>query len=314
MANPMPGFARPRVGELTRVLGGDCHSFQGESAPGKSYSWIKMAQPNLQGLRLALLDGNGISVLRSDDDSASPPTVPDQFLTTIKVKAARFMGNGQAEAIKLTPFCNPFIGGRGTGKSTVVHALRLGLHHDSDLSQLGSDSEANRRFDQFRKVPADRNDDGGLRTDSEVLVELVRFGEVYRIRWRQGIRDRTVERRRTDDTWEPSGAISDPLFPIRLLSQGQIAEMAGRGRIALLGLIDEAAGIAELKRTLQDEENNYRALVGNLREIDQQNRSAGALGPCPSVASASKGASANRGNGPDYHAIAGDARQHSVHR
>ena len=267
---PMPGSAQPMAFELTRVLGSDCHSFRGESAPGKSYSWIKMAEPNLQGLRLALLDGNGVSVWRSDDEKAAPPTLPDHFLTSIKVKAAQFMGNGQAEVIKLTPFCNAFIGGRGTGKSTVVHALRLSLQRDSDLSKLGKDSEANRQFDQFRKVPANRDDDGGLREDSEILVELIRFGEVYRIRWQQDTRDRIVERRRADGAWELSGAVSEERFPIRLLSQGQIAEMAGRGRIALLGLIDEAAGIAELKRALEDEENSYRALAGKLREIDRK--------------------------------------------
>ena len=270
MSNPVPGFAQTRAVELTRVLGSDCHSLRGESAPGKSYSWIKMAEPNLQGLRLALMDGNGFSVLRSDDKKAGLPKPPDHFVTRIKVKAARFMGNREAEVIELTPFCNAFIGGRGTGKSTVVHALRLSLQRGSELRNLGEGSEANRRFDQFRKVPANRNDEGGLRKESEVLVELIRFGEVYRIRWQQDTCGCTVERRRADDTWELSGAISEERFPIRLLSQGQIAEMAGPGRSALLGLIDEAAGIAGLKRALEDEENSYRALAGQLREIDRK--------------------------------------------
>ena len=267
MSNAIPTCAKPEACELARVLGSDCHSFQGAMAPGSRYSWVKMADPTLEGLWLALLDGNGVSIWRSDDDEAEPPKPPEHFVTKIEVDGARYMGNGNPEVIELTPLCNALIGGRGTGKSTVVHALRLAYRRHEDLGALGVDAEPARRFRQFREVAAKREDEGGLREDAEIRVELMRDGETYRLRWRQDDLDDAVERRCSDGTWEParSGAISAERFPIRLLSQGQIAEMAGAGRKALLDVIDEAAGVSELKRALKEEEERYRALWAELR-------------------------------------------------
>ena len=44
------------------VLGSDCHSFYGDKAPGKRFTWIKMETPSLEGLRLALMDGARFSI------------------------------------------------------------------------------------------------------------------------------------------------------------------------------------------------------------------------------------------------------------
>ena len=272
MSNAMPACATPEGCELAQVLGSDCHSFQGAKAPGGQYSWVKMADPTLEGLRLALLDGNGVSIWRSDDAQAEPPESPEHFVTRIEIDAARFMGNGSPEVIELTPLCNALIGGRGTGKSTVVHALRLAYRRDADLSALGAESEPASRFRQFREVATEHDDDGGLRGGSEIRVEVMRDGEAYRLRWRQDGHGDAVEQRLPDDTWEParSAAISAERFPIRLLSQGQIAEMAGTGRKALLDVIDEAAGISELKRVLDEEQQRYRALWVDLRAMKRK--------------------------------------------
>ena len=279
MSNPVPACVERQASKLARVLGSDCHSFQGTTAPGERYSWVKMADPTLEGLRLSLLDGNGVSIRRSDDDHPEPPEPPEHFITRIEVETARFMGNGHPEVIKFTPLCNALIGGRGTGKSTVVHALRLGFRRHEDLSALGENSEPARRFRQFREVAAKRDDEGALRRESEIRVELIRADEAYRLRWRRDGQGNSVERKSPDGEWEQarSGAITAERFPIRLLSQGQIAEMAGRGRKALLDVIDEAAGISELKRVLQEKKERYRALRADLRAMDRKLETRAAL-------------------------------------
>ena len=272
MNKAVPTCVGQQARGLARVLGSDCHSFQGANSPGSRFSWVKMADPTWEGLRLALLDGNDISIRRSDVDQAGPPEPPEHFITKIEVEAARYMGNDHPASIGLTPLYNALIGGRGTGKSTLVHALRLGFRRDDDLAALGVDSEPRLRFGQFRRVAAGRDGEGGLRQASEIRVELVRDGEAYRLRWRQDGEGNAVERKAPDGTWEPaaSGAITAERFPIRLLSQGQIAEMAGKGRKALLDIIDEAAGISELKRAFQDEAEKYRALRAELRAMDRR--------------------------------------------
>ncbi len=272
MGNPVPECVRRQADGLAQVLGSDCHSFRGPRAPGSRYSWVKMARPTCEGLRLALLDGNDVSIRRSDVDQTEPPEPPERFITRIEVEAARYMGNDNPVSIELTPFYNALIGGRGTGKSTLVHAIRLGFRRDDDLAALGKDSEPRLRFEQFRKVAAGREGEGGLRQASEVRVELVRDGEAYRLRWRQDGEGNAVERKAPGGTWEraPSSAITAQRFPVRMLSQGQIAEMSGSGRQALLDVIDEAAGISDLKRAAEDEAERYRALRSDVRAMDRK--------------------------------------------
>ena len=148
---PLPGGVKRKAEFLTRVLGSDCHSFQGDRAPGSRYTWIKMAKPTLEGLRLALLDGNGISVRRSDEGEFEPFQTPANFMESVEVKTARYMGNGEPERLEFAPFYNALIGGRGSGKSTIVHALRLACRRDSELRRLGEMAVPKRQFDSFSK-------------------------------------------------------------------------------------------------------------------------------------------------------------------
>ena len=146
VSTPVPTCAESQTRELARVLGSDCHSFQGSTTPGERYSWVKMADPTVEGLRLALVDGNGVSIKRSDGGQVAPPKPPKQFITRIEIRAARYLGMDSPFEIRLTPLYNALIGGRGTGKSTVVHALRLGFRRDEDLGALAADSEPALRF------------------------------------------------------------------------------------------------------------------------------------------------------------------------
>ena len=51
--------SKPQVGrKLSQVWGADSHSFD---SIGQRFTWVKMTKPNLEGLRLALLDGEGLS-------------------------------------------------------------------------------------------------------------------------------------------------------------------------------------------------------------------------------------------------------------
>ncbi len=254
----------------TEVLGSDCHSFQSSKPVDSHYTWVKMAKPSLEGLRLALLDGAGISVRRSDEGKFEPFKTPAHFVTAIEVETARFMGNGRPERLELTPFYNALIGGRGTGKSTVVQAVRLAYRRDQELMRLQNDTEIRRGFERFAKVVKGRTGDGALRENTEIRIELVREGEAHRLRWRQDGKGRVVEERDGSGQWQTSEseAINPERFPIRLLSQGQIAEMAGENRQALLNIIDEAADVEKLHRALNEEKRAYFSQRAKLRELE----------------------------------------------
>ena len=267
---PLPKHVEKQAQRLTRVLGSDCHSFQGQAIPGPRHTWVKMSNPSLEGLRLALLDGNEISIRRSDEGTFEPFQTPAHFITGIKIDSARYMGNGEPETLALTPYFNALIGGRGTGKSTIVQALRLAYRRDSELERLGTNTEPYRRFRRFAASVNGREGDGALREDTEIRVEMMRDGVFQRLCWRLDGKGVVVEEQTENGEWCASGsqAVSAERFPIRLFSQGQVAAMAGEGRQALLDVIDEAAGVAALNRSFEEAKRSYFSQRAKLREID----------------------------------------------
>lgn len=264
---------------LASVVGSDCHSFRGAAVPGSRFTWIKMATPSLAGLRLALLDGQGVSVRRGDDgDDFKPLKKPEHFIESIEVQDARFMGRGKPVVLACNPYFNALIGGRGTGKSTVVHALRLAYRREKELP---GGSEAGQTFSRFSKVAKSRVDEGGLRPETQIRIQVSRDGTSYRLIWRQDGQGHVVEE--WDDTaaaFRPSSsqAISERRFPIRLFSQGQIAALAGDSQQALLKVIDDAAGTGTQQAAFDEAKRAFFATRAQMRELDGRLRARDALG------------------------------------
>ena len=253
-----------------RVFGSDCHSFQGDAVPGSRYTWVKMAQPSLEGLRLALLDGQDISIKRSDDArSFSPFKKPEHFIESIEIGNAQWMGRGAHPAhLAFNPYFNALVGGRGTGKSTVIHALRLAYKRKQELE---SDSEAGLTFSRFNKVAKGRGDQGGLRADTRIALTLNRDGLRHRLLWQKDGSEFAVED--WDDVandFKPSASqsVSGQRFPVRLFSQGQIAALAGDSQQSLLKVIDEAAGTVSAQAAFDEAKREFFATRAKLRELD----------------------------------------------
>ena len=269
-ALPVPACVQKESDRAAKVLGSDCHSFQGRGVPGSRFTWIKMASATLEGLRLALLDGNGVSVRRSDEGAFEPFETPTHFVTGIQIDSARFMGNSSPERLDFTPYYNALIGGRGTGKSTVLHAMRMAYRRDEELRRLGEKTEPYRQFTSFAETAKGRDGDGALRDNTEIRIDLIRDGTVHRLRWERGGRGAVVEEQDGNGEWRASAsqAVTAERFPVRLFSQGQIAAMAGEGRQALLDVIDEAAEVGDLHRGFEEAKRTYFSQRARLRELD----------------------------------------------
>jgi hypothetical protein len=131
----------------TEIVGSDAHHLAGTTGqqyPGSRFTWVKMGTPGIEGLRLALLDGP-LSVLRSDATDATtgnPNDHAEMVIESIEISQARYIGRSQPYVLRLNPWMNAIIGGRGTGKSTVVEFLRLALRRVDELPKaLGDDFE-----------------------------------------------------------------------------------------------------------------------------------------------------------------------------
>lgn len=263
--NSPPENIKREVGRLSYVLGSDCHSFRGEFVPGSRYTWVKMASPSLEGLRLALLDK--VSLHRSDEGLFNPGKIPKHTISSIEVSKARVMGNTNPARIDCSPFFNAIVGGRGTGKSTLVHALRLATGRDEELSKIAPESELRKQFDAFRQVVRTRDGQGALRPETEISVVWLAEDTRLRLIWRAD-NSRLVEEQR-DGQWvrSESQTVNAARFPIRILSQGQIAALAGSGR-ALLTIIDEAAAIEPLRQAFEQEKNDLLVMRARLRGLE----------------------------------------------
>ena len=269
-----PGVYIQRGLSWAEVLGSDSHhpaGGTGDRFPGSHYTWVKMAEPSLEGLRLALLDGEGFSIRRSDSpEPFSPQSLPTHHIESIEIADARFMGRGQSTKLSFSPWLNALVGGRGTGKSTVVHALRLSARRERDVEKLDERSRPRLTFERFNRVPSTRKDEGGLTSSTRTEWTVMRDGSRHRVHWRRDGTGTVVEDDSGDHDWAPSPnqTVTPRRFPIRIFSQGEIAELAGDNQAALLRVIDDAAGVSVLRGKFDAARDAYLASRARIRELD----------------------------------------------
>jgi len=106
---------------------------------GKYYTWIKWAEPTAEAIRQACL-------ARESRISQEDPELPEIFIESIDVTNSKFLGSFK---IDFNQQYNALIGGRGTGKSTVLEYLRWCL---SDQTSATLDSEELSVIDKRRKA------------------------------------------------------------------------------------------------------------------------------------------------------------------
>ena len=271
-----PGLYRQRNLTWAEVLGSDSHhpaGGTGERFPGSHYTWVKMAEPSLEGLRLALLDGEGFSIRRSDQPEPFDPfALPKHHIEAIEISDARYMGRGEPTKLQFSPWLNALVGGRGTGKSTVIYALRLASRRERELEKLGENSSPRLTFKRFNRTPTNRMEEGGLTDNTSIQWVVMRDRVRHRVHWRKDDTGTAVEEESDSGAWTQSSAqsVSPGRFPVRLFSQGQIAELAGENQQALLQVIDEAAGVAPLDGNLDKARNEYYAVQAKIRELDSK--------------------------------------------
>lgn len=96
-----------------------------------SYTWVKWVRPTAEALRQACL-------ARSSRISQTKPGMPVVQITRIDVSNSKFLG---PVSVELNPQYNAFIGGRGTGKSSILEYIRWALC-DQPPSSLDEDDGA----------------------------------------------------------------------------------------------------------------------------------------------------------------------------
>ncbi|MCB1768177.1 MAG: histidinol phosphatase [Candidatus Competibacteraceae bacterium] len=249
------------VDRLAKVAGSDAHK---PDDIGRYFSWLKMSRPSIEGLRLALLDHE----FCVKNQSENPNHLPDIFLSKLTIKAMRHCGriSGQPFVTQLHSHFNSVIGGRGTGKSTLLESIRIVSRRDQNLA-----TEAPRVKDELDKFMKLSQNKGVMLNDTEILLELHRRGKNYQLRWRfdgQG----TVLEEEVNSVWQEieTGDLKER-FPISIFSQKQINELASNPR-GLLEIVDRSPEVdrAEWKSRWESAKSQFLQLRELRRELLRQ--------------------------------------------
>ncbi len=193
---------------------------------GSRYTWLKMETPSTEGLRLAFLDPE--SRLRRMADG--PPRGGHPVIRSLRIEHTDFIDD---VTVEFTPWLNALIGGRGSGKSTVIECLRHGLDraHAADLGGDGSAAcKASRGLLKSKEDRDHGQTEGILLPGHKVTVEVTVSGSHYRI-----VRSADGE---VVEAASGLGLAQDDietrsLIAPRILSRRQIAEVAETPRAQL---------------------------------------------------------------------------------
>lgn len=264
------GFAKPQSYtnqkiSWTEVLGSDAHhpsGTTGQRYPGSHFTWVKMGNPSIEGLRLAILDGS-LSVRRSDQEAGNPNEHAPLTLESIEINQARYLGRSRVFNLGLNPWLNAIIGGRGTGKSTSIEFLRIALRRQDELPD-----ELKSEFEKYGRVYLNRGDAGLLTDAASIRVVYRKNGSRFSIQWNPA-GDREPIEQEDDGEWHPAEGDIKQRFPVRIYSQKQIFQLA-KTPLALLRVVDEAPEVDRSSWTERwnTEEARFLSLRAKAREMD----------------------------------------------
>jgi len=227
------------------VTGSDQHYPDGQlelghKFPGSHYTWIKMETPSWEELHQALL-AHEVCVL--DHTEIDPNTHPDIFLRSLMVQSMTHCGvtpGGGPLTLQFNPFFNAIIGGRGSGKSTILESIRIASRREDELQDMEMSKIAT-ELSEFMRLSTD---DGVMEPDTVLMLDVHRRGVEYRITWRQDSPP-TLEQWKSDGwnggEWQvcPIEGDIQERFPLDIYSQKQIYTLASDPK-GLLAIIDRS--------------------------------------------------------------------------
>lgn len=235
-SSPLNGYINLGM-NLPEVLGSDAHH---PNKVGRSYTWVKMGTPSIEGLKLALLDGRD-SIKRSDQHPDSPNIYSDNRLTSIVINKTKYCGRNGQFRIDLHPWLNCIIGGRGSGKSTILEFLRTGLCRENELLQLTSNDDLFKSYSKLAQKAKSKDDDGVFLDETEISIGYKKENIDYTLIWDFESKESKIFRKDGDELISEEGDVSSR-FPIKIFSQKQIYEIS-KSPNYLLNLIDESSDV-----------------------------------------------------------------------
>lgn len=215
--------------QLAEVVGSDSHI---AAQVGINYTWVKMGEPSLDALKLALHDGED-GTKRKDEISIDPNIISNRyFIKSLTVTNGFKAGNGTPLKTEFSPWLTSVIGGRGSGKSTILNYLRIALARTDEMPR-----EVQEEFNKFNQIGR-RDSTGMLKAGTKIEVEIFKDGKLHLITWYNASHS-LQEWNETAGSWDAANTISNikDLFPIQIFNQKELYALTGNPS-KLIELID----------------------------------------------------------------------------
>ena len=213
------------------------------STLGEHSTWVKWAVPTAEALRQACL-------AQESRLAQTEPSLPNVWISRLVVSNSKFMGRVD---VALNPQYSALIGGRGTGKSTILDYLRWALC-DQPAKSTEDDEVADPRVRQRRLIDATLKPQ-----EAHVEVHCVINGITHAVR--RYAADGTVLLKVGDGDFEKvRESVIQSLLPIQAYSQKQLSSVAIR--------VDELLRFvtAPIQRDLEEIDRKRQEVAGRLRE------------------------------------------------
>ena len=204
---------------------------------GRLYSWLKMNDnPNLESVRQALLSYD-MRTRSWFDNIEKPDMEPELWVNSISIKNT-VLNDGDIE-LSFNPQLNTIIGGRGSGKSSVIRSLAGATLSFNTNTNIKSIKDEQIQF--YREEGKDKK--GIFKSESKIEIYLERVEESYKLVV-SDIKGMECQNRSlyklVDGEWtEVTDINAFNNFKLSVFTQKQIYEIA-RDPHALLDIIDEA--------------------------------------------------------------------------
>ena len=239
---------------------------------GRRFTWIKMDKsPSLEGLRQAFLLPE-FRVKNDFESSHNPYRFPNLWIKSIEVSNTSITDENTSLKIDFNPQLNTIIGGRGSGKSSILRFIRGAFNRTIDLYSL---DEILRDHSEFYRRTDSRTKKGIFTANSKIKVEFVRDGVVHLIVVFdiEDSQNQTTKIFRIKDNDTQEEVTSEgylDFFEFEHYSQKQIYEIAQEPN-ALRERIDNAIiGLDPLISERQNIKTSFLAKSSSIRDINQR--------------------------------------------
>lgn len=229
---------------------------------GTQYTWLKMDNnPTLESVRQALL-ASELRIKTHYDSEESPESLPNFWIRQIKFSNLTITPKKEV-IVDFNPHLNAIIGGRGSGKSTIIRLITGVLSPQSVEGTTVQDDQ-----ERFYKKQDSKTKNGIFKPESTISLSLIRSGSEYIIKVNdiKNAKEQNIQIYELIDGEERECNTQEilSLFKPKIFTQKQIYETA-RSEISLMELIDSEIDV--IPRLQIQKEELITALISKLISI-----------------------------------------------